>query len=480
MEKEHNIRGLRLRTLNAAMLVLSVILFIIVYYTTTLVSKAYNNNVAATKNVLVWNDAERAVSFGTTYLTDQARLFVDTHEKQYADNFYRELDNPRRLQALEFLSSHDLHVHANGEKCHLNLAINLSNKLALRETYAMRLVAEAKNDDLRTYHKDIQNVFLTTHDQNLSPQQKFELAREMVFGKVYQQAKKEIANEIDLFTKNTVSYIQLQQQQEAARLGDVLAEQKLSLIGLFIMNVLTFMMIIVLIIKPLQIYLNCIKNDKMLELIGAYEFKHLAFTYNDIFSLKEHHQNLIRYQAEHDQLTGMLNRNVLESIKELKKYSTTPIAAILIDVDHFKEVNDTWGHAVGDQALTRVATLLRDNFRAEDYCIRYGGDEFLIIATGNVCEDENTIKYKIETINEELGNPPKDFPKLSISVGVATSHHGFTEKLMIQADKALYKVKEAGRRGCQFYHGPDADTADDADNEESAGNSSKEENKSAS
>ena len=466
MEAEHNIKGLRLRRLNAAMLVISSILFIIVFYTTYQVSQAYEKNLAATRNVLIWDEAERTVGAGTVYLTDQARLFVQTHEKKYADNFFRKLNEKSREDALRFLTSHDLHVHANGEQCHLKMALDLSNKLAMREAYAMRLVVEGEGEEVKGYHKKIQDTNLSSQDQSLSPEDKFALASEMVFGPEYQKAKKEINEQLEMFTKNTVSAVKRQQAEEADRLGHVLAEQKFALIGLFIMNVLTFMMIIVLIIKPLQIYLNCIKNDKMLELIGAYEFKHLAFTYNDIFSLKEHHEKMIRYKAEHDQLTGMLNRNALESIRELNKNIAEPVGVILIDVDHFKEINDTWGHAVGDQALCRVSSLLRENFRSEDYCIRYGGDEFLIIVKGNVCKDENTIKNKIETINQQLENPPEDFPKLSISVGVASSRRGFNDKLLKEADIALYEVKEAGRRGCRFYHADGEDDTAEPDSEE--------------
>lgn len=435
------------------MLFLSIMLFMILFYTTYQMSGEYNKSVSLTKNFLSWDEAERTVSSGTTYLTDQVRLYIQTHEKHYADNFFWELrENHRREKALEFLSSHALHIEADSEQCYLKLALDRSNALATRETYAIRLVAEAAGDDIETYHPLVRQVRITEAHRLLAPADKFVLARELVFGVEYQQAKDEIAKLLKLFSETTASYLHQQQLDQSKRLAHVFAEQRILLAILFCTTIMTFCMIIILIIKPLQIYLNCIKNDRMLELVGAYEFKHLAFTYNDIFALKEHHGKMIQYKAEHDNLTGLLNRNAMETITGLLKNKLVSTGVLLIDVDHFKGINDTWGHEVGDQALCRVASLLQNNFRADDYCIRMGGDEFVVIVKGALCENEAIIKNKIAEINCTLQNPPKDFPKLSISVGVACSKHGFTDELMKQADTALYAVKEAGRCGCQFYH----------------------------
>ena len=451
MQEEHNIKGIRIRTLNETMLAVSVVLFLIVFYTTFQISIEYENSALMSRNFINFSEAERTVATGTTYLTDQARLYVRTHNKKYADNFFRELHNPKRDKALDFLNNHDLHVEKDGQDCHLKNALTLSNALATREAYAMRLVAEASGDKLEGYDPIIRQVRLSGDHRTLSPEKKYDLAREMVYGLEYQQAKDAIAGQLDLFLNNSISYIQQGQLEQTEKLGDVLFEQKLALAALFLMNALTFAMIIFLIIKPLHVYLDCIKNDKMLELIGAYEFRHLAFTYNDIFTLKEHHERMMRYKAEHDQLTGLYNRNALDGIKEVLRNNYAPVGLLLIDVDYFKQVNDTYGHAVGDAALKRVAELLRQNFRAEDFCIRLGGDEFVVLVSGNLFDNENVVVDKIFKINEQLQNPTDNLPRLSLSVGVAFSRSGYDDALMEHADQALYKVKEAGRCGCQIY-----------------------------
>lgn len=237
----------------------------------------------------------------------------------------------------------------------------------------------------------------------------------------------------------------------------MLSAQRIALIGLFLLNAVTFMMIIVLIVRPLQIYAKCIKDDKMFELVGAYEFKHLALTYNDIFAVKEHHDRMLRHKAEHDPLTGLLNRAAFDSLKQLLANEPNPVGLLLVDVDKFKDINDSYGHIMGDKTLCRVAWLLQHAFRTDDFCIRLGGDEFAVIVKGNPPGLEEIIMAKITSINENLKNPAEGLPPTSLSVGVAFSNGGFTDDLYSHADKALYRVKEAGRCGCAFYRAEEDD-----------------------
>ena len=121
----------------------------------------------------------------------------------------------------------------------------------------------------------------------------------------------------------------------------------------------------------------------------------------------------------------------------------------------FKDINDSRGHMIGDETLRKVANMLLTNFRADDYCIRLGGDEFAVIFPG---ADESVIPgviEKIKSINDALAHPDGELPPVSISVGGAISRIGFAENLYLHADEALYKVKEEGRRGCQFYKAPE-------------------------
>ena len=220
---------------------------------------------------------------------------------------------------------------------------------------------------------------------------------------------------------------------------------------LFIESIITFIMIILLIVKPLQVYVKCIREDKMMEITGSYEFKYLALTYNDIYEVNATNEAMLRYQAEHDPLTGIINRGAFDQLKKIFHAKSKSLGLLIIDVDKFKLVNDGYGHEMGDKVLKRVAKMLEDSFRATDYPARIGGDEFAVLLT-NVTEDQkDIIQDKITHINDKLLHPSKGMPRVSLSVGGAFSNEGFTDDLYRKADLALYDVKEHGRCGCRFY-----------------------------
>ena len=163
-------------------------------------------------------------------------------------------------------------------------------------------------------------------------------------------------------------------------------------------------------------------------------------------------QKLIRHEAEHDALTDLLNRGSFEKVFEIYENGDQPYALILIDVDTFKSVNDTYGHATGDKILQKVSKLLKNAFRSIDYICRIGGDEFAIVMVEMTSDLQYTICDKINAVNTELAKAEADLPAVSLSVGVAFSdRENPGESIFKDADKALYKVKENGKNGCGFY-----------------------------
>lgn len=157
------------------------------------------------------------------------------------------------------------------------------------------------------------------------------------------------------------------------------------------------------------------------------------------------------HRVTHDSLTGIMNRSAFDHLRELLKKSPTPLALILIDVDKFKSINDTYGHEVGDKVLKKVGQLLNSFFRSDDYPIRIGSDEFAIIMNDINADSRKAIHHKINLINKEMQDTTDGLPSVTLSVGVAFSAKGYSDSLYKQADKALYVVKEHGRSGLQFY-----------------------------
>ena len=160
---------------------------------------------------------------------------------------------------------------------------------------------------------------------------------------------------------------------------------------------------------------------------------------------------VLRFQATHDGLTGLYNRTealaFLEQEISRSKRKHEPVSVLMLDVDHFKHINDTYGHFSGDDVLRAVARTLKDAVRSYDVVARYGGEEFLIVMSG--CDEEGTRKFA-ERIRATIADTPiavgaKDL-HLTISIGAVSADSVPSQReLLLSADEALYQAKRAGR-----------------------------------
>ena len=442
------VKGFKVRTLNIVMILMSCTLYIALLVVTFHASQNYDAMITATNLYIDCQENAALVSNGSDYLTEQMHLFVINLDPEYAKNYFAEVNVTRRRdQALEHLEDR---AGPRAERF-LQTALELSNQLMEQETYAMRLAAEGGGLQLSTLPEEIQSAGLSEVHRNLSPEQKLDAAREMVFGPEYQAKKQLISSNVNYFLSDVLQSTQTDQETSAENLHHAMWLERVCFSLLFAQNVLIFLMIIFLIIKPLRVYVNCIRKGKLIEITGAYEFKYLALTYNDIYEVNAANEHLLRYQAEHDPLTGLMNRGAFDHIKEVLKFKTQPIALLLIDVDKFKQINDGYGHEVGDKVLKKVARLLGDSFRSTDFPARVGGDEFSVILTGVDEKQQSQIEQKIEAVNDALFNPTDGLPQVSLSVGGVFSPKGYTDEMYHNADAALYQVKENGCHGCRFY-----------------------------
>ena len=177
-----------------------------------------------------------------------------------------------------------------------------------------------------------------------------------------------------------------------------------------------------------------------------------AFILRDITEYKLLTQKLHEL-AVTDDLTGISNRRHFfdNASRELfrSKRASRPLSIIMFDIDHFKSVNDTYGHAVGDNVLKKIAARISSNLRSLDIYARYGGEEFIICLPETTLEDAKNVAERLriiveETIMQDTNN--NDF-KVTVSLGVAALSHDSDalEQIIEQADKALYKAKQGGR-----------------------------------
>lgn len=163
-------------------------------------------------------------------------------------------------------------------------------------------------------------------------------------------------------------------------------------------------------------------------------------------------ESRIRWLANHDSLTGLHNRlwfkDELERSFAEAERNGTPAALLLFDLDHFKDVNDSSGHAAGDALLCLLANELQARARKSDVLARLGGDEFAVLMTGT---DRSGAEYFAQELNQRLTEKPFRFGdrsyRVSASIGIALipEHGKDVEELMANADAAMYQAKKAGR-----------------------------------
>jgi diguanylate cyclase (GGDEF)-like protein len=172
---------------------------------------------------------------------------------------------------------------------------------------------------------------------------------------------------------------------------------------------------------------------------------------------KRYKRNL-RLLAIVDELSGLYNRRHFMELAEKKfedaSNSQDCFSVLMLDLDHFKLINDTLGHAAGDAAIREVGSLMMSNFRKQDLCGRLGGEEFGVLLTNTGSKEAKQISEKFRNIleNSNISYEGKAI-KLSVSIGVA-SYFGQAEnfdEILKHADAALYTSKAMGRNRITLY-----------------------------
>lgn len=193
-----------------------------------------------------------------------------------------------------------------------------------------------------------------------------------------------------------------------------------------------------------------LQADKLISQLG----QKLKFMEQECVALKQ--QVLQKHeQTLSDSLTGIRNRlaydeAIQHELERFKRYAR-PVALLVLDLDNFKYVNDTYGHNVGDKVLQYVARLLAQNIRNVDFLARYGGEEFVVILPELDLNESRKIAQKIcKAIQASKLTIDGNAIRITISGGIARIHEGDTgESLFERADNALYLAKERGRNRCE-------------------------------
>ncbi|KAF1030946.1 MAG: putative diguanylate cyclase DgcC [Pseudomonas sp.] len=172
--------------------------------------------------------------------------------------------------------------------------------------------------------------------------------------------------------------------------------------------------------------------------------------YHLAIKLAEHKRTLSALSRT-DSLTGLLNHGSWKDLLHLKFHKCqqqhTQATIALIDIDHFKQINDTHGHIIGDTVLRELSQELKRNLRDNDLAGRYGGDEFCVILPDMPLEQAAQVMERIREVFASYHNPQIPALQVSLSIGLAAFQDGFTDAAMWlnAADRALYVAKDTGR-----------------------------------
>ena len=400
-----------------------------------------------TDDYILMQEAAEELMAASDYLTEEVQCYTVMGDRKHLDHYFSEADTARRREhAISTMSRKQPDSPALND---LLEGMEESLSLMNREYYAMRLVLEASGDP--DIPEAVREVALSGADSALSPEAKRERAREMVHDSGYYEQKERIRANMAECVSSLKETVRGNQQA----LEDRTRRRMVVVAGLILLQSLAFALVLWILrhlgVNPLLRAVDHIRKDETMPIVGAAEFRYLAGTYNSMYNAYKKSIANLNFKASHDALTGVYNRAGYDLISTSLDLSSS--ALLLFDADRFKGVNDELGHKAGDKTLRKIAAVLKNNFRSDDYVCRIGGDEFVVFMVHIPKNPKLLIEHKVRRINADLRDDSDGVPAVTLSAGAAlgSKENRDPTEMFRQADTALYYVKDHGRNGCCFW-----------------------------
>ena len=442
--------GVRLNHLNIVMicigLVIATLLAVSMYRTRVSVKEV----VSFTNNFLTSQQAGGMLRDFTGELGDLAISFVQSGEVGPAKAYEAKM-NVINAQLEQYAPEASASAAANTEFENAVAAFRGRNEM---ERKAMRLAADtmpkAAFEALPAFLKEIE---LNEEEKGQEAEAKKGIAMSLLTSSSYTGLEDTIRESVD----NSHRYSSQDGQKQADRtLTDVsnIVRTEFALVLLFVVvSVLALLLNRRLIITPIRRSVENLDRREPIPEQGSYEMRHLARVYNDVLKENQEKTEKLSYTATHDALTGVYNRTEFDRYyRQIEKLQNVGI--IVVDVDHFKQYNDEYGHDIGDRVLCAAVEAMKRNFRTVDHISRIGGDEFCVIMPRTGQRDAAGISGKIHDINRELSENNGDLPPVTISAGVAFWDRPTPDgSLFKDADTALLDLKKTRDDCCAVWGG---------------------------
>ena len=438
--------GISLRTVHLCLIIGAVIISGLMLFSTYHLFSSFRHLTETSEQQIELRKAARELMDASDYLTEKVQRFSVLGDRRFLEEYFEEAFVANHREEAIATMAEGTGTQAALEK--LQTAMASSVELMDREYYAMQLVIEAQG--YTEYPEVLQSVTLSDEDMALSPSEKMLRAAQMVHDDEYYEQKDRIRENM---RASLDELEQMAYDTDASALESLRDELLLVRVIIILQTIVILVMVWLtarLGIHPVLNAVERIKEDSPIPEVGANEFRYLARTYNKMYEVYKKSLASLNFKASHDELTGAYNRAGYDLLLSSIDLGSTYM--MLVDVDNFKTINDTYGHEVGDKVLTKLVQVLKKNFRSDDYICRIGGDEFVVFMVHSSEMQHNQVASKIKAINKELNEPEDGLPPVTISVGIT---HG-TEAtdavdLFEKTDAAMYQAKKNGKRTYRFH-----------------------------
>ncbi len=444
--KDKTEHGISLRSIHVLLIVVMIVMSGIVIYSTYRMTSTFLSLVSATEENTELEKAAHELMDASDYLTEQVQRFTINGDRRFMDQYFTEaFESNRREQAL---SKMDVDEDTQAALKQLEEAMANSVSLMDQEYYAMRLVVDAKG--ITGYPEILDTVILNGEDAALSAEDKIRRATELVLNDDYYEQKDLIRQDMRESLEEVDKLMKKAKDTELSTLGRELEVVRIVILIQVISIVILVRLTSILGIDPVLKAVDRIKEDNPIPEMGANEFRYLAQAYNKMYARYRTSLEHLNYKASHDELTGAYNRAGYDLLLSAIDHRSTIM--MLIDVDNFKSINDTYGHETGDKVLIKIVQVLNSIFRDDDCICRIGGDEFVVFMVHSSNISRRLIESKINQINIELENTDDGLPPVSISVGIINGKDvNDAETMFEKTDAAMYESKKQGKHTYTFY-----------------------------
>ncbi len=451
MKKDKATGGIRLRLMNYVLGGLTLGIAVLMLVTTFLAISGYNSLRRTSEAFLECREGAEEIQNASDYLTEHVRYYVGSGMRQYLDLYFEEADVTQRRE--KGLATLEKHFAGTDLYDALERAVNGSKELMKVEYHAMRLRLETLDgEDLSQYPGVIRDVVLPESELAMTREEQLDQSRKLVYDLPYEQTKAEITGQVNRCLEGLEDHLQEKQANQAKQLRTLVVLEQILIILIIAAVALLVVLTSLLVFHPLIRAERLVRTEQPIPPGGgAYEYRFFAATYNRMFEASKESKERLAFKASHDYLTGIFNRSGLD--RYLDSAAAGQNALVLVDLDGFKKINDTYGHDAGDRILRKLSEILSASFRSDDRICRIGGDEFAVIMWNAGVESSAMIREKIAAVNAEMRVSSDEIPSASISVGVAFGGEGNGRDLFRYADRELYRVKRSGGCGISIRDG---------------------------